>query len=402
MRQAVQGDDLASKKRKGRASSPAQIAGQLEPEAAQTQTAAVVSKKKKRKKTSDAAPSAVPDLAAASKKKKKKRDRKETAEGAPLTQNAAEWGGDTEGARNQDQDAELQRDVQWGTKQRRKHRRVPAAHPSADSLDQSRNEATVVAAASAAAGLVSNSQRRLHGQAIEPQIKYTVPAEEVGRQSRTATIDWDLRGLAYSAGERERISNLLQMLTPGTVVSLAPPQARQRLLTSFYTPPAVASAEGDDADLAVSSGADQHSGGLDPHADVAQRSSNGDLPNCAEAHEPGPDVTAAAAAGTAGASSAGATAATADGNHLDPGADGPTAGVASPGGGSGSGGELAEPRTLLPHVSISKQPDRALAGGGGGAEYGDEAEEGSIIEESEQVGATEGMPAQMHGHACGA
>ena len=299
--------------------------------------------------------------------------------------------------------------MQWGTKQKRKHRRVPAPPPSAASPDQSRNEATAVAAASAAAGLVNNSHRRLHGQAVEPLTKYTVPAEEPGRQSRTATIDQDLRGLAYSAGERERISNMLKLLAPGTVVNLAPPQARQRLLTSFYTAPAVASAEADDADLAVSGGVDQHSGGLDAHAIVAHWRSDGDLPHCAEADPPGPVVTAAAAAvaaaaaaGTAGASSAGATAATPNDNHLDPGADGHTAGAAGPGGGSVGGGELAEPDTLLQHVSTSKQPDRALAGGGSSADYGDEAEEGSVIEESEQVGATEGMLVQMGMHVYGA
>jgi hypothetical protein len=234
---------LASKKRKSSALLSSWTDGETGPEAAQQQTADPAHKRKSKgkKKSEAAAPAVAPDPALAPKKKKQT---VRVVGTYAVQQPAGESAAQAEEDWSQDPGAVEEGSMQWGGKQKRKRNRVAASAPRLSlSPDQAVEKVTSVRnQVMAAVYDATGGQRRLHGQAAEALVRYTVPSVGHFSQSNAVAIDQDLRRITghdkltyYSPAERDTIGSLLKEMKPGTVVCLRPPQVKQSLLTSFYS-----------------------------------------------------------------------------------------------------------------------------------------------------------------------
>ena len=234
---------MASKKRKSSALLSSWTDGETGPEAAQQQTADPAHKRKSKgkKKSEAAAPAVAPDPALAPKKKKQT---VRVVGTYAVQQPAGESAAQAEEDWSQDPGAVEEGSMQWGGKQKRKRNRVAASAPRLSlSPDQAVEKVTSVRnQVMAAVYDATGGQRRLHGQAAEALVRYTVPPVGHFSQSNAVAIDQDLRRITghdkltyYSPAERDTIGSLLKEMKPGTVVCLHPPQVKQSLLTSFYS-----------------------------------------------------------------------------------------------------------------------------------------------------------------------
>ncbi|DBA86659.1 TPA: hypothetical protein ACH3X1_005123 [Trebouxia sp. C0004] len=457
---------LASKKRKSSALLSGRTEGEAGPEAAQQLTADPAQKKKsKQKKKSEAAaaPSVAPDPALVP---KKNRQTVKVVGAYAGQQPAGESAAQAEEDWCQDPGAVEEESMQWGRKQKRKRNRVAGLAPRLLLFGDQALE-TVTSAGNQVAAAVydaTGTQQRLHGQAAEALVRYTVPPLGQFSQAQAVAIDQELQRITghdnwthYSPAERETMGSLLKELKPGTVVCLRPPQVKQSLLTSFYSgrnsqpasvghisptaAVAAANAEagggspaasdsttattpqssGHHAEAAAKGNAEHSSvvvmladdaeglaGGATPLVDSVLwapsrqgTSSSSHVSSTALATVQERPVPPQIMGKFATAAAAVATAtAAADANDLDTLAEGPTAGLPAFNPDNCRSDKLAEHKGRLQEGSTCEDGDEGLAGSGLAAQLAEDADEKVLEEESEHVGVTEGAANSHDATSC--